>query len=237
MFARRGADVGCTDQCAEPPRRGDRLQSGDANAHHEHPCRADRAGGGHHHRKGAAIGLRGVDHRLVARQVRLRRQYVHRLGAGDARHQLHRHRRQPRGGIGVDGLAPPERRQDRDEHRARLDAGQAPDVGPLHAEDQVAAGDRGGARVDRRAGLGKGAVRDIGPVAGTGLDGDGRTQGDQFPHRLRRRSDAPLGFGRLAQNGDPHQFTPNRVIRAVIISAPRTVPSRSAARQAPRPKP
>jgi hypothetical protein len=49
----------------------------------------DRAGGGHHHRQGAAIGLGGLDHGAVAGEIGLRGQHVHHLRAGDARHELH----------------------------------------------------------------------------------------------------------------------------------------------------
>ena len=101
----RRAHVGRADLRAEPPGGGDRLQAGDADAHHEHLGRADRARRGHHHREGAAISRRGVDHRLVAGEVRLRRQDVHRLGARDARHPLHRQRFEPGRGIAVDRVA------------------------------------------------------------------------------------------------------------------------------------
>ena len=76
------------DDGAEPPRGGDRLQAGDAGAHHQHAGGGDRAGRGHHHRKELAEAARGHQHRLVAGGRRLRRKGVHRLGARDARHQL-----------------------------------------------------------------------------------------------------------------------------------------------------
>jgi hypothetical protein len=53
------------------------------------------AGSRHHHRHGAVIFRRGVDHRLVTGKIGLRGQHVHRLGAGDARHQFHRKGGQP----------------------------------------------------------------------------------------------------------------------------------------------
>src|SRR3546814_9011912 len=70
---------------AEAARSGDRLEAGDADAHDERLGGADRAGGGHHHRKGATIGARRHQHRLVTREIRLTGQYVHRLRARDAR--------------------------------------------------------------------------------------------------------------------------------------------------------
>ena len=54
--------------------------------------RGHSAGRGHHHWKGATkLGCR-IDDGLIAREVRLAGQHIHRLGAGDTRHQLHRHR-------------------------------------------------------------------------------------------------------------------------------------------------
>ena len=100
-----GADVGRRDHRAQPPGGGDRLETGDADAHDEDARRADRAGSSHHHREGAAVFGGGVEHRLVAREVRLRRQHVHRLRAGDARHQLHRQRVEPGARIAVDPRA------------------------------------------------------------------------------------------------------------------------------------
>ena len=113
---------------------------GDADAHHEHLGRADRAGRGHHHRKGAAIGVGGLDHRLVAGEVRLRRQHVHRLGAGDARHPLHRQRFEP--GLGVSRRSRRARRADRARRPATRPSSrpvQRRRVGPEHAQDDRSA--------------------------------------------------------------------------------------------------
>jgi hypothetical protein len=47
------------ETCApRAPRGGDRLQAGDADAHHEHLGRRDGARGGHHHRERAAVVVR-----------------------------------------------------------------------------------------------------------------------------------------------------------------------------------
>ena len=46
-----GAHVGRGDDGAEPPRGGDRLQAGDADAHDEGPGGGHRAGRRHHHRQ------------------------------------------------------------------------------------------------------------------------------------------------------------------------------------------
>ena len=55
--------------------------------------RRHRARRRHHHRHGLAEHGGGIDHGLVAGEVGLARQHVHRLRAGDARHELHGHQR------------------------------------------------------------------------------------------------------------------------------------------------
>ena len=67
----RLAHIGRRDDGAEPPRRGDRLQAGNADAHDEHLGRRHGAGRRHHHRKGAAEIGGGIDHRLVAGEIGL----------------------------------------------------------------------------------------------------------------------------------------------------------------------
>ena len=84
------ADVGRGHDRAEPARGRDRLQPRNTHAHDEHARRRHGAGRRHHHRERAAELGRGVDHGAVAREVRLAREHVHHLRAGDARHQLHR---------------------------------------------------------------------------------------------------------------------------------------------------
>ena len=113
-----GAHIGGEDDGAEAARRRDRLQPGDAGAHHQHPRRLDRAGRGHHHRKGAAELGGGVEHRLVAGEIGLRRQHVHRLRAGDARQQLHREGGDAGAGIGLDVGRVLQRLQHADQRRA-----------------------------------------------------------------------------------------------------------------------
>ena len=95
LLFRRLAHVGRRDDGAEPARRGDGLEAGDADAHDEHLGRRHGARRRHHHREGAAELRRGIDHRLVAGEIGLRGQHVHRLRAGDARHQFHGEEGQP----------------------------------------------------------------------------------------------------------------------------------------------
>ena len=84
-----GTNVGRRDDRAEPARGRDRLQAGDADAHDEHLRGGNRAGRSHHHRQRAAVFFGRIDHRAIAGEIGLARQHVHRLRAGDARHQLH----------------------------------------------------------------------------------------------------------------------------------------------------
>ena len=92
----RQANVGRRNLRAETPRRGDRLQAGNAGTHDEDLCRRHGAGRRHHHRQRPVVDGSSLDHGLITREVGLRRQHVHRLGAGDARHQLHGKAREPR---------------------------------------------------------------------------------------------------------------------------------------------
>ena len=93
LLAHDGTDVEAGRHGAEPARRRDRLQPGDAGADHEHLRGRDGARGGHQHREEARQMLRREERRLVAADRRLRRERVHRLRARDARDRLHRERR------------------------------------------------------------------------------------------------------------------------------------------------
>ena len=98
LLFRGRAYVRRRDDGAEATRRRDGLQARDAGAHHEHLRRRHRAGRRHHHRQRLLEHRGGIDHRLVAGEVGLARQHVHRLRPRDARHELHREQRAARGG-------------------------------------------------------------------------------------------------------------------------------------------
>src|SRR5207237_1227585 len=83
----------------------------------------------------AAIFRGGIEHGLVAGEVRLGGQDVHRLRAGDARHELQRQRLQPCRGIGIDAPALPERIEPRHHQRPRLRPLERPRILPLDAEN------------------------------------------------------------------------------------------------------
>ena len=102
LFLDGRAHVGRGHDGAETARRRNRLQAGDADAHHEDLGGGHGAGRGHHHRERAAEFPRRVDHRAIAGEIGLARQHVHRLRARDARHQFHGKRNKPRIGKSLD---------------------------------------------------------------------------------------------------------------------------------------
>ncbi len=204
LLLRRRADVSGRHLRTQPPRRRDRLQAGDAHPHDEHPRGGHGAGRRHHHREGAAVFARRVEHRLVARQVRLRGQDVHRLRARNAWHELHRQRLDTECRIGIDPRSLAKWVECCRQPRTRLDAAEAHRVGPLNTQQDIRSGDHAGAIGDGRAGIGKGAVGDRRPLACTRLDRQFRPQSDEFLHRLRRGRHPPLARRVLLQDRDLH---------------------------------
>ena len=81
LLARLGPDVVRLDDRTEPPGRADRLEPGDADAQDEDVGGLGRAGRGGQQREVAAVGVGRDEDRLVAADVGLRRERVHRLGA------------------------------------------------------------------------------------------------------------------------------------------------------------
>ena len=181
-------------------------------AHHQHARRLDRAGRGHHHRKGAAELVGGVDDRLVAGEVRLRGQHIHRLRAGDPRQQLDREGADPGRGIGLGRGRVLQRLQQADQHRAAFKIAEFVELGlaggqrALHLEHDVGVAEhRRRIRRDRRAGRGKGRIGDAGCFAGAAF-GD-----DLEPHRqhpldgVGRGRDAALMRPSFLDDGNLHR--------------------------------
>ena len=210
-----GAHIGREDDTAKSPRRGDRLQAGDPCPHHQHPRRLDRAGRGHHHRHGPAEFAGGIERGLVAGEVGLRRQHVHRLRPGNARDQLHRHRRDAGLCVGLDILGVLQRRQQADERGPPLHHIQLVGLTVLAAEQRaldlqhdVGIADRGGGiGGDRRPGSLIGGVEETGALTGAGLDRDVETHADELLDRIRRRRDAPLERASFLDDRDLHRAT------------------------------
>ncbi len=209
----RRSHVVAGDHGAEAPRRRDRLQAGHAHAHHDDARRRHRARRRHHHGKGTAELHRGVEHRLVARQVRLGGEHVHGLGARDARHELHGEGRDAGRRVGRQALVAAVGCEHADEKGAALHEGElAAPVRrlerPLDLEHDVGIAERlCGVRGEPGAGLDVGLVAEGGPFAGAALDRDLEAEGDELLHRVRRRGDAPLVLVPLLGDGDLHVET------------------------------
>ena len=143
---------------AEAARRGDRLQAGDAGAHDEYLGGGHGAGGCHHHRHRLLEHGRGIDDGLVAGEVGLAGQHVHRLGARDARHELH-------GEEG--GIAPGQRLERRavavgiehgDDERAGLQGRELVGGGTAHLQQDVGVAQRRRRRSPRSRPLARAAL-------------------------------------------------------------------------------
>jgi hypothetical protein len=89
LFLHGGADIVGVDHSAEPLRSGDRLQTGNAGADHEHFCWRERAGGRHHEREHFRQTIGSEQDGFVTGDRGHRRQHVHALRAGDARDEFH----------------------------------------------------------------------------------------------------------------------------------------------------
>ncbi len=232
LFLGGRAHIGGGDHRAEPPRRGDGLQTRHAHAHDEDLGGGDGARRRHHHREALAKGVGRLDHRAIAGQIGLGRQHVHDLGAGDARHEFH----------GEGGDVGALQRLDRilftigvqhgDDHGAGLERAGLLRRRAAHLQHDVGAVQhRAGVGLHRGPGLGIVGVRNGRADARPGLDRDGRAQGDQLLHRLRRYSATRLAFTALAGHGDgdsqanPSQVPQNRNVR--------TKPKRASKRKLP----
>ena len=191
-----GPHVGRRHDGAEPARRRDRLQAGDAGAHDEDLGGRDGAGRRHHHRHGAAIFGGAVDHGAIAGEIGLRGQHVHGLRPGDARHQFHGKRRDAGLGHGGERGVVAERVHDGDDECARLVGGEFGRAGAAHLEHDVgvAHGVGGQDGAGRRIVLVADAGREAGPrldrhfgaerlhfLDGFGGRGDPRFGGITFP--------------------------------------------------------
>ena len=174
-------------QRTEATRGRDGLQPGDAGAEDQNLRGSGGAGRGHQHREVRAVGVGGDQHRLVARDVRLRGQRVHRLcpAQGARQHvqadRCHLRRREP--------LRQPRVRQRLEQSDEGLTGVHARDVvGRAYAEQHVSLG------VDLVAVDHPGAGSDVGGVGvpgglpGPGLDHDG--------HARRHEPGDPVGSER-----------------------------------------
>ncbi len=205
LFAGCGAHVGGAHHGAEALGRRDRLQAGNAGAHHEHLGRTHRARRRHHHRHGAVESHRRIEHRLVAGQIGLARQDVHHLRARDARHEFHRHQRHAGPGQRVDVAFAAIRVHRADHQRARLGAGEDLDARPPHGQDDIGILHRlGSARRHQRAGFFVFRIGKTRCCTGTCLDGDDIAEPDQLTGSFRRRGHTGFPVGPLPDDSNLH---------------------------------
>ena len=190
LFAGRRTYVGRADLCTKPPSGRDRLQPRDPDPHDEQFGRTDRPRRGHHHRISAAISRRCVDHRLVAGQIGLRGQDVHRLRPRDAWQPLHRQRVEPGGAIRSDIVGAPRRIERAKQQRALLRPAQRRRVGPGDSQDDIGVGKHRGAVADRGASRFEIGIADRGLLARAPLDRDARAERGIFLDGLGDRRDA-----------------------------------------------
>jgi hypothetical protein len=192
-------------------------QARHSHAHHENARCGNRARGGHHQRKNAAICCGGIDHGLVARKVRLRGQHIHGLGAGDARYPFHRQRLDARSGVLGHALATAHRIKESQQAGADRDAAQPLSSGTLHRQDDIGAGKRHIGRTHLGASGGKALVRDVGASARACLNGDGGAKRDQLLHRFRRGCYASFCWNAFPENGNAgHRDTTLLQIRYAV---------------------
>ena len=191
LLLHRRAHVGGRDDAAKPARRGDRLQAGDADADDEYPGGGHGAGGRHHHRQGAVIFGRAVDHRLVAGEVGLAGQDVHRLRTRDARHEFHGERGYARLGHGGDRRVIAIGVHDGEHRRARL---VAPELGLGRTADLEHHVCRRsvGYRADRGPDRLEIGVDDARAQPGARLHDHVEAKCFQPSYRVRRGADAPI---------------------------------------------
>eukprot|EP01022_Parablepharisma_sp_SALTPOND_P035049 TRINITY_DN939_c0_g4_i4.p1 TRINITY_DN939_c0_g4~~TRINITY_DN939_c0_g4_i4.p1 ORF type:complete len:1248 (+),score=348.87 TRINITY_DN939_c0_g4_i4:2480-6223(+) len=190
------------DHRAQALGRGDGLQAGHTGAHDQHARGLDGAGGGHQHGHEALVGVGGHQHGLVAGDVGLRRQHIHRLRAGGAGRGFEGEGGEAGGGhggdvVGVEGV------EHADDDGAGLDAGALGLVGGAYLEDDVGAADRLDA-VDAGAHGEVGLVRDAGAEARAGLHPHFMAGGYQFFHRLRGRGHARFALPGFDGNAYDH---------------------------------
>ena len=210
LLARRGTHVGRRHHGPEPARRGDRLQSRNARAHDEDLGGTDRAGSGHHHRHGALEDGGSLDHRLVAGEIGLAGKDIHHLGAGDARHELHRNERDA--GISQSGDVGlmPEGIHAADDESACRDALEHIGTGAADGEDHIRTLGNRSSRAERGACCSVVRIGESRLGAGIGFNGEFGTKCHESGNGFRRCRHAGLAFHTFAQDGDLHKRILNR---------------------------
>jgi hypothetical protein len=210
LLLRGRPHVGGRNHRTQAPRRGNRLQTGDPRAHHQHTRRRDGAGRGHHHRERPAKGGGAVQHRTISGKIRLRGQHVHRLCPSDPRDQLQRKPRDPGRRHCTDEFRFGQRAHQADQGLPLREDGHfivafAGDHRPLDLDHDICArGGRFRILADRGACLLVGGVGERGCLAGSALDHHVKPHGNHLADGLGRSGNARLVRAPLLQYGDLH---------------------------------
>ena len=194
------------DHRAEPAGRRDGLQARDAGSEHEDARRGDRPRGRGQHGEELRQRVRRDDDGLVAGDVALRRQRVHRLRPRDARDRVHAEGGGPLGRQRAHGVRVRERLDGRDERRAVAQEADLVGRRLLHLDHQVGGEGRVAIR-DRRAGVPVGLVVVPAPGPRAGLDDDLGPRLRQLRHRVRHERDPPFAGHGLSRHSDLHLMT------------------------------
>ncbi len=169
---------------------------------------------GHHHRDGLAEHGGGIDHRLVAGEIGLAGEHVHRLRAGDARHELHRHQRGAGARQRFESGAVVVGREDGGHDRPGLQGFDLVGRGPAHLEENVGAGESLG-RTTGNGGAGRlqGVVGEARAGAGSRLHPDQAAQRGELLDRLRRHRHAGLAIALGRDRNRDHLRFPGAAAR------------------------
>jgi hypothetical protein len=198
LLADDGSDVEAEGLRTQAARGRDRLEARDARAEHEHLRRPDRPGRGRQHRQEPRQPLGGEQDGLVARDRRLRRERVHRLGARDPRDRLEREGGHAAGREALDRLRLGERLEEADEH---LSLAEPVRVGAVDGHDDLGlegvADPCPGCLV---VGVGKGRLG-----AGAGLHHDLVALVDELLDGVGHERDTALSGSGLLRDADPHE--------------------------------
>ena len=206
LLARLGPDVVGLDHRAEAAGGADRLEPGHADAQDQDVGRLGRPGRGRQEREVAAVGVGRDEHGLVAADVGLRRQRVHRLRARQrARDRVEADRGHAAVGQRLGGLRIDERAR---AGRARPGPARSlptSAVGRLgDAQDRVGVAVQVVGRDDRRAGLFVRRVGDRRAGAGAALDEDVEPGRLELAEHFGYQGDAPFSGRGLLGDTDLH---------------------------------
>ena len=190
---------------AEALGRADRLQAGDADAQDQDVGGLRRAGGGGQQREVARIGVGGDEDRLVAADVGLRRERVHRLRTAQrARDRVEADRGHARVRERLGAGRIDQRLEEADQRLALAQPTDLGRAGLLDLEHDIRLRVQGVRGDDRRAGVGERLVGDGGTGTGALLDEDLQPGSRELAERLGHQGDTALAGGRLPGDADLH---------------------------------